>query len=173
MYCPNCAAPINGVKFCRSCGANVSLVQEAMTGRLETVSEDKPKRGRHRKDQKTPTIEGAMSSIFTGLGFLFVSFAVLRFFPGGRIWWFWMLIPAFACLGEGIGKYLRLKSEQKRMAAPLWMPPQTPAQMPAQMPEQPAQQPQIKAPTTSSLQAPAGSITEGTTRNLDPARRAD
>ena len=110
-----------------------------------------------------------MSSIFTGLGFLFVSFAVLRFFPGGRIWWFWMLIPAFACLGEGIGKYLRVKSDQQRALAPPLMPPQTPAMMP----EQPMQQPQIKAPTTSSLQAPAGSITEGTTRNLDPARRAD
>jgi hypothetical protein len=169
MYCPNCAAPINGVKFCRSCGANVSLIPEAMTGRLEADSEDKPRRSRHRKDKKPPTIEGAMSSIFTGLGFLFVSFAVLRFFPGGRIWWFWMLIPAFACLGEGIGKYLRLKSEQQRALTPPSMPPQTPMMMP----EQPVQHPQIKAPTTSNLQAPAGSITEGTTRNLDPARRAD
>jgi hypothetical protein len=169
MYCPNCAAPINGVKFCRSCGANVSLVPEAMTGRLETESEDKPRRSHHRKAKKPPSIESAMGSIFTGLGFLFVSFAIMRFFPGGRLWWFWMLIPAFACLGEGIGQYLRLKAEQQRALAPPWTPPQTPAMMP----EQPMQQPQIKAPTTSSLQAPAGSITEGTTRNLDPARRAD
>jgi hypothetical protein len=100
--------------------------------------------------------------VVTGIAFFFIAFAVLRFFPGGRIWWFWMLIPAFACIGEGIGQYLRLKSEQK-------LPPQSPSMMP----EQPVQQPQIKAPTTSSLQAPAGSITEGTTRTLDPARRAD
>ena len=34
MYCPNCAATIDGVKFCRSCGSNVSLVPQAMSGQL-------------------------------------------------------------------------------------------------------------------------------------------
>jgi hypothetical protein len=32
MYCPQCANPVDGTKFCRSCGANVSLVPQALAG---------------------------------------------------------------------------------------------------------------------------------------------
>ena len=35
MYCPNCAAQIEDTqKYCRSCGANVSLVSQALKGIL-------------------------------------------------------------------------------------------------------------------------------------------
>jgi hypothetical protein len=39
-----------------------------------------------------------------GVGFMLVSFACFFFAPAGRIWWFWMLIPAFAMLGKGIAE---------------------------------------------------------------------
>src|SRR6185369_2154276 len=106
MYCPSCANPIDGAqKFCRTCGANVSLVPQALTGRLpEVILDEEHRRGRHRRHgQRPPTIEGAVSKIFAGIGFLAVSIAVSKYAPAGQIWWFWMLIPAFSCLGAGIG----------------------------------------------------------------------
>ncbi|MDQ3650266.1 MAG: zinc-ribbon domain-containing protein [Acidobacteriota bacterium] len=35
MYCPSCAVQnVEGASYCRACGANISLVPQAMTGRL-------------------------------------------------------------------------------------------------------------------------------------------
>ena len=108
MYCPKCAAPIEGGKFCRACGANVSLIPQALTGRLATG--DAVVSG---KTGKLPGIEAAASSFFTGIGFLVVSFAVLSFAPAGRIWWFWLLIPAFVSIGRAVGEYLRYREQQR------------------------------------------------------------
>ena len=146
LYCPKCATPIEGVKFCRSCGANVSLVPQALTGQLPAAPVDDG-RARRRK-RRTVTPERAMSNLFTGLAFLLISLAVWRYAPAGRIWWFWMLIPAFACIGEGIGQLYRLNLERRDEAlAPL-----PPA-------------PELPAPTTSNLGTPA-SVTEHTTKHL-------
>ena len=108
MYCPKCAAPIEGGKFCRACGANVSLIPQALTGRLATGEPVVPG-----KTGKLPSLEVAASSFFTGIGFLVVSFAVLSFAPAGRIWWFWFLIPAFGSIGRAVGEYLRYRQQQR------------------------------------------------------------
>src|SRR5215210_813257 len=101
MYCPNCATSnLDGAKFCRSCGADISLVPQALTGRLpqnqpvETDDEGRRRRGR----RGAPSLDRAIKSMFMGMGFLLVSI-VLAFAPMGRGWWFWMLIPAFSILG--------------------------------------------------------------------------
>ena len=102
MYCPNCAAQIDGTKFCRSCGANVSLVPQALTGQLSA--------GQGRSSEKSGrevSVEAMTSSFFSGIGLFVAAFAVLEFAPAGRIWWFWLLIPAFGAIGRGIGQYLR------------------------------------------------------------------
>ena len=75
MYCPNCATPITGTKFCRTCGANVSQVSQALTGQL-------PAQGLS-KAEKPPSIERAAGSFFSGLAFILVSFSVF-FFRAGR-----------------------------------------------------------------------------------------
>ena len=31
---------------------------------------------------------------------------------GASVWWFWMLIPAFAMMGEGISIYIRAMEEK-------------------------------------------------------------
>lgn len=171
MYCPNCAAVIDGAKFCRSCGANVSLVPQALTGRLSEQPEDaapareakqsKPgnteawdlfervylRDAKQSKPSKPANIESAVGSIFSGIGMFLVALAVLRFMPGGRIWWFWLLIPAFGWLGHGVGQYMKLRGQvlQERQPRESVSPP----------PVGPAE-----------IQAP-GSVTEHTTRRLD------
>jgi len=109
MYCPRCATHnIDDTKFCRSCGANLALVPQALTGQLPERGSRRRYRHRHRDDGPA-TVEGAITKLFAGIGFLLVSMAVWFFFPGGRYWWFWLLIPAFSILGKGIAEVVSLK----------------------------------------------------------------
>ena len=169
MYCPKCAtqnsddmvimpmAPIlqtipPKTKFCRSCGANLSLVPQALTGQL-------PFQPKHRKDFEhggPATLANGISKLFMGAGFLLVSFACYFFAPAGKLWWFWMLIPAFAMLGKGIAEIVRVKLSPN-------------------MPKGFSQQAVTPAPQTGALPPrndmyfPPGSVTEQTTRHLDPS----
>jgi hypothetical protein len=175
MYCPQCAAQVDGMKYCRQCGANVSLVLQALSGQLPAtqppLEPGYSARWPHHRRAEQPSIECAARSFFAGLGFLFVSLAIYFFFPGGFAWWFWLLIPAFAAMGKGVGQYLFLR-EKQRQSLPLQ---HTFAQsMPAAPP-----QPQFQAPTTAELRMPPqavnqpASITEHTTRHLDATRSAE
>jgi hypothetical protein len=182
MYCPNCAASVDGMKFCRQCGANVSLVEQALTGQLPAAQTSPANAlptqqpvafGHHgRREQRPASIEKAVMHTMIGIGFIFVSFACLFFAPAGRIWWFWLLIPAFANMGIGIGEYLRLQQAQKKSEA-------LPAPTASSFNYVPTIQPPLSAPTTSELQLPAAavpvahpvSVVEHTTALLDPARQ--
>jgi hypothetical protein len=170
MFCPNCAAPIEGAKFCRSCGANVSLVPQALTGELpkeRVVADDVTdypygRHGRHgrrmRRRDRPPSLAKGIQSTFMGIGFLLVALAASKFAPAGEFWWFWLLIPTFALLGGGVAEIVRAKEASR-----------TAGQVPT--PQTPAMQ---AAPNTNELppRQPAeftpGSIIEGTTRNLEP-----
>lgn len=167
MYCPNCANPIDGTqKFCRACGSNVSLVPQAMTGRLPEPIQVGVFHGRHRRREKRPpSIEGAVSSFFAGIGFLAVSIAIAKYAPAGQVWWFWMLIPAFSCIGAGVGQYLKLK-EAARQSQQSFDSPAPPMNFPAPSQQRAAELP---APTTSELIKPS-SVTEHTTRHLEQQR---
>ena len=173
MYCPNCAAPIDGAKFCRSCGANVSLVPQAMAGepnhldgaKNESTFETRysNRRRRHDRDRGEPNVERITTSFFTGIGCLFASFAILRYAPVGFIWWWVFLIAAFAMIGESIGKYLRWKEQQRKQ-----FPPDQAVGRPTVY-QSSVQDPALPAPTTSELAKPPN-ITEHTTRNLESGR---
>lgn len=198
MYCPNCAAQVDGMKFCRKCGANVSLVPQALTGQLpvapppaQAVEFDHHGR-RRRKAQHPPSLEGAAREVFTGIGFLLVSLAVWRFFPGGFVWWFWLLIPAFGAMGKGIGQYFAFREQQRMLPSPHFqegfgfvladqrepqrMPPLSPQFQPPTALPQAAPQAQFPVPTTSELKLPASappppaSVTEHTTALLERER---
>jgi hypothetical protein len=167
MYCPKCATQNAEPKqilmqttiplepsplFCRSCGANLSLIPQALTGRL-------PFQPKHRKDLERDgpaTLANGISKLFMGVGFLLVSFACYFFAPAGKLWWFWMLIPAFAMLGKGIAEIVSVKLSpnmpkgfSQQAVAP---PPQTGA-----------------LPPGNDMYFPSGSVTEQTTRHLDPS----
>lgn len=99
MYCPECGMQAtDSVTFWRSCGSNLSLVSQALTGNL--VAAD-VKRG-DGKRKRLPTAGEAITWFFSGLGFVAVALATLLFAPAGRFWWYWMLIPAFSSIGRAV-----------------------------------------------------------------------
>jgi hypothetical protein len=169
MYCPNCAATIDGVKFCRSCGSNVSLIPQAMSGQLPQSDDAKDKWrhghhhwdwGHHRQLKREPSIERAMSCFFSGMGFLLAAMFVVFFSPSGFRWGWAFLFPAFGLFGAGVGQYLQLK-EQQRQQRQLNQPEARPAA------DQPSgQSPMLSAPTTSELIKPP-SVSEHTTMRLE------
>ena len=169
MFCPKCATQnIDGASFCRSCGANISLVPQALAGQPVAVQNDSRAARRSQKRYgRQATIEHALKNVFVGIAFLCVAIA-LGMSGQGRFWWYWMLIPAFASLGKGIAEYIRLREEQKN-----------PVPLPGYI------QPSINAPqnigslparNTGEMVPPPPSVTEGTTRHLGaeaPTRHLD
>ncbi len=167
MYCPNCANPLeNHQKFCRACGANVSLVPQALTGQLPVLPPDDSGLSFHerRKRRKIPTIEKAVGNVFTGIGFLIAALFVTFKFPGGYTWGWSFLFPAFALIGEGIGQYLKLKQVEREQNRAFPLPMAT--NFPPPIPPQPRVA-ELSAPTTSELVTPPSSIAEDTTRQLN------
>jgi len=159
MFCPKCASQnIDGASFCRVCGANISLVPQALSGQLPVANDESRKARRsRRRHSRQPSLEHALKNIFIGIAFLFISVA-LSFSAGGRFWWFWMLIPGFSCLGSGIAEYMRLKEERKT-ALPLAAPTQL------SMPTRPLVS-ALPPRNTGELVPVPPSVTEGTTRHL-------
>lgn len=158
MFCPKCATPNpDGSSFCRACGANISLVPQALTGQMvqpappEEVMDESCGRGRRRRQL---TLDIAFKNMFIGVAFLIISIALSRTIGAG--WWFWMLIPAFSLMGTGVAQYIRVKDRDKRyvMSAPQ-MQPAMPRHEPQSLPHRP-----------DELRPPVASVTEGTTRHL-------
>jgi hypothetical protein len=156
MFCPKCATQnIEGAHFCRSCGANISLVPHAMTGQLPTAPpEDESRRSRRRRRRGPPNLDEGIRSLMMGIGFIAVALALAVFGRpiGANVWWFWMLIPAFGMMGKGISDIVharQLKSDESPPQLPYASPPQN-----------------LPRSTTNELKAPVASVTEGTTRHL-------
>ena len=167
MFCPKCATQnMEGARFCRACGADISLVPQAMSGTLpqtqpedlDALSQTGDARGRRRRrrQREAPTLDKAVKSIFTGLAFLAVTIA-LAFMPMGRGWWFWMFFPAFATLGGGIAELIRLKIEQRHPSF---------AEQPAVAVPPFRSASELPPRSTSELMPQPPSVTEGTTRHL-------
>jgi len=105
MFCPKCGIqnPETG-KFCRSCGTDLGNVTDALSGKLMKSHALVDKKG------KPVSYEGAVTKFFTGIAFLIVAIVLgITGAAGGKVWWFWMLIPAFASLGAGVAQYIQLK----------------------------------------------------------------
>ncbi len=168
MFCPKCASQnLEGASFCRVCGANISLVPQALSGELP--QQDKSESSfcgtrQTKRAGKEAGIDGAFRNAFMGFGFLFVAIALS--FSIGRGWWFWMLIPAFSMMGTGVAQFIRHKEQEKKAALHpkslqgAFQPPSAAGSF----------QPRVTAFTqrrnTGELVAPPPSVTEGTTRHL-------
>jgi len=170
MFCPKCATQnLEGASFCRSCGANISLIPQALAGQsLEPTYDDSRSARRARRRAKEPSLDHSFKNIFMGFAFLIVAIALSRSIGAG--WWFWMLLPAFSMMGTGIAQYIRLKEQEKRNLI---------ATSGAQsLPDRSNYAPpkNLSAPGTGQLRPPVPSVTEGTTRHLGveaPTRHFD
>ena len=119
MFCPKCATQnLDGARFCRACGSDISLLPQVLSGELASRLEGAttPTRRRRRRNPETPSIEKAIRSLFAGIAFVIIAFAVKEWAPAGHIWWFWMFIPAFTNLGIAASQYARHKSEKSSVA---------------------------------------------------------
>jgi hypothetical protein len=160
MFCPKCATQnLDGASFCRSCGANISLVPQALSGQLPQPNE--PEIGgsrRGRKHEKPLTLDHAFKSIFMGIAFLLVAIALSR--STGQGWWFWMLIPAFSMMGSGVAQFIRIREREKRTMNTQYNQPVFTERPNASFPNPAQRRP------TGELMPPVPSVTEGTTRHL-------
>jgi zinc ribbon protein len=156
MFCPKCATNnLDGASFCRGCGANISLVSQALTGEMEPPpAMSRHERRRRRREGREATLDHAFKNIFMGIAFFIVAIALSRM-PFGQMWWFWMFLPAFSLMGTGIAQFIRLREKEKHasLAAP------------------PVQRSITEAQNTNVLMPPAPSVTEGTTRHLNANER--
>src|SRR5205085_8756641 len=90
-----------------------------------------------------------------GIAFAVVSILVMKYAPAGRIWWFWMLIPAAGSLARGFAELARIKSARNQTQN-------------VSRPQLNSVRPQdLPAPKTGELLTPVPSVTEGTTRHLN------
>ena len=160
MFCPKCAAQnVEGARFCRACGADISVVPQALAGNLPAVRPDdeEGRSGRrHKRGRKEPpTVEKGVQRILSGVGFVLVSLAVFAFMKGGDNWFFWLFLPAFFMFGEGVATIMRAKRERAKAMPPARdyeaVPP------PRRASELPAHDPAAYVPP---------SVTENTTRHL-------
>ena len=158
MFCPKCAAQnLDGASFCRVCGANISLIPQALNGQVpQTIPAEELTRSEKRAMRRAPTLDNAFRNTFMGIAFLLVTVA-LSLSDIGRGWWFWMFIPAFSMMGTGIAQYIRYREHQKGLPGFATSSPQLQAA---------AHAPSFPARSTGDLMASPPSVTEGTTRHL-------
>jgi hypothetical protein len=148
MYCPKCATENgDGAKFCRQCGANISLVPQALSGSVAEARQPDAAA----VDQYRRTIESGLKKSLIGVGFVLVAIAMLA----GRNHDGWiMLIPAAIFLGTGVSQILAFKYTEHLMLRTVAQP------NPVEASHQSGRQ---------LLDSAIPSITEQTTRNMkDP-----
>ncbi len=140
MYCPKCGTQnADDASFCRGCGANVSLVPQALAGNIagntagntagqvpKPVAEairgraERQRRDRQRREDP-PSLSEAIVKTFVGIAFILVALSVKNVYQiAGHMWWFWMFIPAAGSLGSGVAEFVRLYQYQ---APPPQLPP--------------------------------------------------
>lgn len=113
MFCPKCGTRNEeSVSFCRSCGVGLTGVTQALSGaNLDgTGSLEKAKNPM----DKEVSFESGITKLLTGVAFLIIA-AILGItgVAGGRVWWFWMLIPAFTLIGTGVARFVQLRAQNR------------------------------------------------------------
>lgn len=171
MFCPKCATQnVEGGSFCRSCGANISLIPQALSGSLpekKRPNEDwdyRSKRRGRRDRQIEPSMEKGIFNVFVGIGFIIAALAIIFRFPAGIFWGWSLFIPGFSSLGRGVASIVAARRAGSAN-------PQLPqGASGAYFPNPPVNSPTVRIESgvaqTGQLMNPVPSVTEGTTRHL-------
>jgi hypothetical protein len=126
------------------------------------VQSDETRREARRRKRHSgkASLEDGIRQLFMGIGFLLVAMAVALFGQemGGKVWWFWMLIPAFTLLGKGISQIVQVKRQDK------FLPPESATLSNTISSRQPVTA--LPPRNTAQLVPTPPSVTEGTTRHL-------
>jgi zinc ribbon protein len=170
MYCPRCAAQsLDDAKFCRSCGADLKAVALALAGQNLPAKggKDKAKRSKAEKSPEERRSKGARDAVEGATligGSLLICLAIhlLSDYPDRMalmglwaVFFGWMACWGVFAIASGLGAIMQAASMGSKAALP-----------------QPADSP-VKVPDTDPLADPAPSpllsVTENTTRSLEPA----
>lgn len=178
MFCPKCAAQnLEGASFCRVCGANISLVSQALSGTLPQAPEPEDLRSRRRRRrgrEVEPSLEKGIMNVFIGLGFIVAALAIMLRFPGGIFWGWSFFFPGFSTLGKGVASIVASRRNQPGNllatgAASGYFPNRAGSSAAPMLSGSSAAQ-------TGELRNAVPSVTEGTTRHLGaeaPTRHLD
>jgi hypothetical protein len=171
VFCPKCGVRnVDDAKFCRACGADISLVPQALTrtlpegafGVLEVAEEEKKgKKHRKYKFKEPPTLEKGLAKTFEGIAYLLIVTIGFFYFFGGVFLWIWFIIPALSSFGEGIGKIIESRRAHDALGPRAPFPPGD-----ITLPE-PAPRAELATRSTSEITPQPLSVTEETTRHLD------
>ena len=161
MFCPKCGES-NGdeTKFCRACGENLKVVAQAMTGRLPVALATRLDAYIERKNERLR--RDGIGSFFLGLCFILL---------GG--YEMWKGSPLFGTAGVMLlfALFLLLVSAWDMMAYNRTLKPGSKRSNPLSVTDAPDTR-ELPPRRTTPASIPA-SVTETTTRHLDPARTKD
>ncbi len=173
MYCPKCGTlNIEDAKFCRACGADISLVPQALTKSLPenfvdlTEIKQKVRRKKKEKEKRPPTLEKGLGKIFEGLAYLAIVAIGFFYFWGAILLWIWFVIPGLSCIGEGLGEVIRA-SRLPHTSLPQSQHDSEPSIGSTQQPAG-----ELASRNTSEIDPHPFSVTEGTTRHLNATHPA-
>ncbi|HEU4387683.1 MAG TPA: zinc-ribbon domain-containing protein [Blastocatellia bacterium] len=161
MYCPNCGAQdVDGTRFCKRCGTNLTDVSQALSGRLRTPE--------HAQDLVKPLkdyFSGRRHSVFgaalIGGGLLIMTLLTLvGMNPMGAFWIvFWMFVWGVIQLASGLSRLFAAGGELRALGYD----PSPALPKPARAELSPPQSPGYSTgPVT-----PPTSVTDQTTRRLE------
>jgi zinc ribbon protein len=169
MYCPRCAAQsVDDAKFCRSCGADLKSVALALAGQNLPAKGGKGKAKRSNaekspEEKRSKGVRDAIEGATLLVGSLLICLAInlLSNHPDRiavmglwAVFFGWMACWGVIAIASGLGAAMQAASMGSKAALP-----------------QPADDP-VKVPDTDPLTDPAPSpllsVTENTTRSLEP-----
>ena len=164
MYCPTCAAQNEaGVKFCRSCGQDLTLIAQALTksGPVMLLGQIKKELQEDKERQKQPRITRGL--LWTGISLVFFVLWCVRLYQHSAEFGTVVLglVNAFMILGFGVRefvRYLLLEPDDERHL------PASPEQWGRILDLAPRELANKKSPPSAG---PIPSVTESTTRQLD------
>ena len=170
MFCPRCGVNnLDDARFCRACGADISLVPQALNRQLPAGAfgvrrvREREERGKKEREYKPeeppPTLEQGLQNTFFGVALLIIFYVAFFRYGGSFYIWGWLLIPALASFGEGLGQLIRSQREPRAL-------PHTAAFSPDSLAATTRAR-ELTAPDTYEIiPAQQPSVTESTTRHL-------